>query len=776
MKKQRRCALALASCGLLAGAAGAGDHAMRAAEHTARLALAGAAPGAGPGVEIINRRITPVGEGLVITWEQRAPGGAAEAWFAISRDGARVDRIARTENLIRLRYASFDPLGFVPGVDERLKAPTGADVCIVQFVSQPLAQYRDDIRALGGSVERFLADNAYIVRMDPAARAAVGGLPYVRWIGAFHPAYKLDEPILQAIALGAPGDLTAPKRYSIMMLREGAGSLDPVARRIRAMGARIDALSPQTGRLEATLTLEQVLEVARANETLFIDEWGPVGPDMDIVRMYHGTDYVEGLTGFSGEGVRGEILDVGVEVDHPEFSHQTPILHGPVGTALHGTAVAGILFAQGLDPKARGIIPDGQMIIAEFFGADRYAATAELVDPAGPYRAVFQNSSAGSPRTSAYTSISAEMDRILFDHDLAVCQSHSDAGVAIARPEAWAKNIISVGGFLHNDTLTRADDRHGSLASTGPAADGRIKPDLSSFYDHIYTVGSAGGHAEFGGASAATAIGSGHLGLLHQMWHEGVFPGYPRGGPGATVFDSRPHMTTAKALLINTASAYPIGFADFTRLNQGWGPPDVRRLYDERDLLFIVDQEDVIENLDVRAYEVAVAPGETRLKITMVYPDPPGAPASAQHRINDLSVRAISPGGDIYWGNAGLLTGDWSTPGGTENHIDTVENVFIQDPAPGAWRIEVIASEINEDGHPATPELDAVYSLVINGGRVTGDCYADCDGSGALDFFDFLCFQNAFAAGEPYADCDGSGALDFFDFLCFQNAFAAGCR
>jgi hypothetical protein len=56
-----------------------------------------------------------------------------------------------------------------------------------------------------------------------------------------------------------------------------------------------------------------------------------------------------------------------------------------------------------------------------------------------------------------------------------------------------------------------------------------------------------------------------------------------------------------------------------------------------------------------------------------------------------------------------------------------------------------------------------------------GSCYADCDGSGDLDFFDFLCFQNAFAAGDPYADCDDSGSLDFFDFLCFQNEFAAGC-
>ncbi|MFG0285652.1 MAG: GC-type dockerin domain-anchored protein, partial [Phycisphaerales bacterium JB039] len=54
-------------------------------------------------------------------------------------------------------------------------------------------------------------------------------------------------------------------------------------------------------------------------------------------------------------------------------------------------------------------------------------------------------------------------------------------------------------------------------------------------------------------------------------------------------------------------------------------------------------------------------------------------------------------------------------------------------------------------------------------------CYPDCDGSGTLDFFDFLCFQNAFATGDPYADCDGTGVLDFFDFLCFQNEFAMGC-
>ncbi|MFG0285740.1 MAG: hypothetical protein ACF8R7_15085 [Phycisphaerales bacterium JB039] len=71
--------------------------------------------------------------------------------------------------------------------------------------------------------------------------------------------------------------------------------------------------------------------------------------------------------------------------------------------------------------------------------------------------------------------------------------------------------------------------------------------------------------------------------------------------------------------------------------------------------------------------------------------------------------------------------------------------------------------------HPTEKE----WAFEIEGD--SGGCYADCDHSGALDFFDFLCFQNAFGVGDPAADCDGTGVLDFFDFLCFQNEFAMGC-
>ncbi|MEQ9097012.1 MAG: GC-type dockerin domain-anchored protein, partial [Phycisphaerales bacterium] len=54
-------------------------------------------------------------------------------------------------------------------------------------------------------------------------------------------------------------------------------------------------------------------------------------------------------------------------------------------------------------------------------------------------------------------------------------------------------------------------------------------------------------------------------------------------------------------------------------------------------------------------------------------------------------------------------------------------------------------------------------------------CAADRDADGELTVFDFLAFQNLFAAGDLRADLDQDGQLTIFDFLVFQNRFSAGC-
>ena len=88
------------------------------------------------------------------------------------------------------------------------------------------------------------------------------------------------------------------------------------------------------------------------------------------------------------------------------------------------------------------------------------------------------------------------MDDIIWRLDIAITQSQSNSGTRQSRPQAWAKNIISVGGIRHFNTLTTADDSWTSGASIGPAEDGRIKPDVSYWYDGIFTTTTGSGYTE----------------------------------------------------------------------------------------------------------------------------------------------------------------------------------------------------------------------------------------------------------------------------------------
>ncbi len=104
----------------------------------------------------------------------------------------------------------------------------------------------------------------------------------------------------------------------------------------------------------------------------------------------------------------------------------------------------------------------------------------------------------------------------------------------------------------------------------------------------------------------------------------------------------------------------------------------------------------------------------------------------------------------------------------------TVERVFFRG---GAGQQSGFGSQLSDDG---TVLFDAnfiggdggIYKAQIGS---AGACPVDLDGDGEATLFDFLEFQNLFAAGDLAADFDGDGTLSSFDFLTFQNAFDAGC-
>ena len=649
-------------------------------------------------------------------WDESAEPGAR--WVAITRDGGdswTAPRAARLD--VELRAGTWIPGGEPPAVPAALRAKPHDSLYLVQFETPGLEAWRDALRRRGVEVLSHVPRQAQVVRADPELLAAIARLPFVLRTARFEPGYRVEPAVVEEIAAGIGGRL---RRYHLMTFIPGAEAKARLAADVIAAGGTVELETPNGYRLEATLTLEQVTALAHSPNLAWIDRWGPRENDMDLVRESAGSNYVEVVGGYAGQGVRGEVLDAGIQIDHPDFDGLQ--IHGPTPSLdSHGTSTYGIVFGNGNrdgDGQSRGL---GHMPSKEAgwfydysFLTDRYRVTEELVS--APIFGVFQSNSWGDSLTRDYTAVSAEMDDIIWRYDVAIFQSQSNAGTQSSRPQAWAKNIVSVGAVNHYDTLDLGDDCWCGGASIGPAADGRIKPDLAYWYDNIFTTTSGGGYTSgFNGTSAATPIVAGISGLFFQMWSDNVLGNAPQ---GSTVFERRPHASTMKALLINTAEPYAFSgsSADLSRFKQGWGLPSARRFLELAPRIRVVDEENVLRELDVHSYTAAVPEGQADLKVTLVYTDRSGTTSAALHRINDVDLKVISPiGTTVFRGNVGLTDGNWSVSGGSPDDKNNVENVFVQNPAPGAWTIEVAATDLNLDQHVETPEVDQDYALVVSG-------------------------------------------------------------
>jgi len=676
-------------------------------------------------VHDLRRVELPGGGGFVALWEE-AEGNLRRAHYAVHRAQRGMARVRATDHRIHMKRGRFDPLiDGAPSAAPTLRGGAlraSGQLHLVQFVCPPLEEFRLELAGLGAEVLQFVPSHTRLVRMDDEVAGRVAALPYVRWVGPYEANYRLEEELLVGLR---EDSLPEWSHVYVQVFEKGPDQKARLAPKIESLGGTIVARIPDGYRLQALLTPDQLVRVAGLDEVLFIDRYQAPAEDLNVVRIVGGANALEGIEGFIGQGVRGEVVDGNVRETHAGFQHHPLLLHGPKsGDEDHGTKSTGVVFGDGTaQPSARGLLPDGQGIFADYsFLSNRYQHTNQLMQ--APYFAVFQSNSWGSGLTTAYNSTSQQMDDILFDIDITITQSQSNQGSQQSRPQAWAKNIVAVGGIRHNNNVTLSGDNWGGGASIGPAADGRIKPDVCFFYDSIWTTDNENDtdyNTGFCCTSAATPCVAGYVGLIQQMWSEGVFGNTPT---GSTVFERRAKASTVRALLVNSATQYPFSGLnhDLTRTHQGWGLPDVETLHDNRAAMLIVNEDDVITEGSSKAYSISVPVGLPDLKVTLVYMDPPGTTSASQHRINDLSVKVTAPSGISYWGNNGLLTGNWSASGGSSNTIDVIENVFVQNALAGNWTVEVFADEINQDGHVETPGLDADFALVVSGIDGTPPC------------------------------------------------------
>jgi hypothetical protein len=290
--------------------------------------------------------------GAARLWHGPGPHGEATAYYSISSGGLPFSEPRATSYDLKLRHGVFDPLGPLgaPPVARGLEAGPDTNLYIVQFHTQPLEGYRRAIEGLGGDVLAFLPRHSHVLRLDRDSVAQVEALPFVRWVGDFHPVYRMEEWLLEALAgdAEASGHAGSVVTWNVGLWHSDIEVKRTVARRIEAVGGLVLLVDGGKVLVRARMTPAQAGAAARWDEVSFIDRWSPLEPQVDIAREISGANFIEGVEGFAGEGVRGEVLDLGFNLGHLDFQSRPLILHTPVGENRHGASTSGIIFGDGL--------------------------------------------------------------------------------------------------------------------------------------------------------------------------------------------------------------------------------------------------------------------------------------------------------------------------------------------------------------------------------------------------------------------------------------------
>ena len=273
-----------------------------------------------------------------------------------------------------------------------------------------------------------------------------------------------------------------------------------------------------------------------------------------------------------------------------------------------------------------------------------------------------------------------------------------------------SKNVISVGA-INDDGVTITP-----FSSSGPADDGRIKPDVVANGRSLTSTcsDSDSDYCSKSGTSMSAPSVAGAAALLvehYQNENEGITPS----------------PDIIKALFVNTAQ------------DLGRPGPDYifgHGLIDAQAAAQIIDADDVriitgeLDQDDADEYVILVNGDLPELRVTLNWIDPPGVTGvnTIPDIVNNLDVELVGPDGTVYFPFTGPQTSftGLATANGP-NTIDTVEHVLVANPDQGVWSVRVIGT-----GVPVGPQN---YALIANASFSLPD-QPDIRVNAPLDFVD----------------------------------------
>ncbi|HUU82859.1 MAG TPA: S8 family serine peptidase [Phycisphaerae bacterium] len=597
---------------------------------------------------------------------------------------------------------------------------------VVQFDRPIGPEAVAELARAGVTILGYVGDNAFFAavapeRADAVAVAAVPALATVLPVERdwkLHPMLAADQVPLWAVVdprdkAGEP--IPDPIVGAYILFHKDVPLVPDGVNLARSYGGVVrDTLHSING-LVIELPYSQIKPLAEADPVSWIE---PPLPRMSEVndsnRARVGADTLQAPPyGLDGSGVTVLVYDGGTaRASHVDFQGRCTV-HDSSGQHYHSTHVAGTIGGAGVaNPAYKGMAP-GVTIVSygfEYDGSGTFLYSnpgdieSDYSEAINTYGAQIANNSIGTNTESNgfdcaiqgnYGVTSQLIDTIvrgdgsnpLFAAPFRIvwangnerqgsrCDVEGYGDYYSTAPPAGAKNHLAIGALNSND------DSMTTFSSWGPTDDGRLKPDFSapgcqsdadggvtsctSTSDTAYTT--------LCGTSMASPTVCGISALLLQDF-QAQFPGEPD-----------PRNSTLKVLLGQTAVDIGNPGPDYM---YGYGSVRIQPAVDlMRAGNFLEDEVVQGETFSVL---VVAGPSDSELKVTLAWDDYPGTPNVDPALVNDLDLRVFDSSNTRYY----PWTLDPFNPSGNavqtqEDHLNNIEQVFINAPAPGAYRIEV---------------------------------------------------------------------------------------
>ncbi len=697
------------------------------------------------------------------------------------------------ETTVNLPNGKFEPVYNKPAetVAPTSEAASGKGYYIIQFGGIVKDEWLDSLREVGVEILQYVPHQAFFVYADGEAIVNAANHSRVRWVGQFVAEHKispeLDSFVSKIESETAMFDVAVFGRADLSEVR---GKIANTIRGRVLTEMRLPNNFFNVVRIEANKA--DVAELAKIPDVVRIDQYEK--PQIEderssqIVAGNYSSPTVLNAPGYNplaqfgvdGTGVTVAVSDDGISIPGNGGFYLTSAntINGPLrgaaagATGGHGHINASIIAGSTpfgiLDPTGYnyglGIAPKANIINIPFLVSGNTTTDAQSFDdtlttlgPNGVRGTISNNSWGNGTNSNSYDSYAAMYDGFVQDASLAgtidpmmIVFSAGNSGPganSLTRPKV-AKNVISVANSenvrpeLVPTAPTGADNMEDlrSSSSRGPAADGRIKPDITAPGTVITgsRAGSCGSvsscfdanHAYSSGTSHAAPQIAGAAALFTQFWKNN--------NAGAN-----PNPALIKAAIINTAQEMNGSITNTSTVPngiEGWGRVYLKNMFNAGVPIKYVNETAALSNAgETVVYSGTVASASKPFRVSLVWTDPPGTGNPAL--VNNLDL-TVTIGANTYRGN--VFSGGNSTTGGASSTIDNVENVYL--PA----------------GIPAgTPVTITIGATALNGNGILGNADAT-DQHFALVGYNFT--EQTTPLVKSPVDFDGDGKTDISIF------------